>query len=151
MTALIISGIAGVTMAFNGMAYWGIATQSILYVAITNGLYWHFSKWTPSLSIDFTPLKGMFIFSSKLLLTNLFNVVNNNIFSVLLGRFYTTAEVGFYSQASKWHLMGYSTINNTINGISQPILAKVSDDKERQLRIFRKCYASQPFFLFLPC
>jgi len=148
MTALIISGTMGVTMAFNGMAYWGIATQTILYVAVTNGLYWYFSKWTPSLSIDFTPLKGMFIFSSKLLLTNLFNVANNNIFSVLLGRFYTTAEVGFYSQASKWHLMGYSTINNTINGISQPILAKVSDDKERQLRIFRKMLRFTAFLSF---
>ncbi len=148
MTALVISGIAGVTMAFNGMAYWGIATQSILYVGVANGLYWRFSRWSPTLHIDFTPLRGMFVFSSKLLLTNLFNVANNNIFSVLLGRFYSTAEVGFYTQASKWHLMGYSTINNTINGISQPILARVSEDRERQLRIFRKMLRFTAFLAF---
>lgn len=150
MTALVISGVTGVTMAFNGMAYWGIAIQSVLYVAITNALYWYFSKWKPSFLIDFSPLKGMFLFSSKLLLTNLFNVANNNIFSVLLGRFYTTAEVGFYSQASKWHLMGYSMINNTINGISQPIFAKVSSEKERQLRVFRKMLRFTAFLSF-PC
>ncbi len=33
-TALLISNIVGVGMAWYGMAYWGIATQSILYVAL---------------------------------------------------------------------------------------------------------------------
>lgn len=150
MIGLFVSGLTGVIMAFNGMAYWGIATQSVLYIAITNGLYWFYSRWHPTLQFDFSPLRGMFAFSSKLLLTNVFTVTNNNIFSVLLGKFYSTAEVGFYSQANKWNSMGYSFINNTINGISQPILANVADEQDRQLRVFRKMLRFTAFLSF-PC
>ena len=68
---LTISGIIGVTMAFNGMAYWGIATQSVVNIIITNALFWFFSPWRPTFSIDLKPLKQMFGFSSKILVTNI--------------------------------------------------------------------------------
>lgn len=39
---LVISGTVGVVLALNGFAYWGIATQNIVYVASVTALYWHF-------------------------------------------------------------------------------------------------------------
>lgn len=148
--ALFVSGIIGVALAYSGMAYWGIAIQNILYVAITNGLYWYFSKWCPSFEFSFSPLKEMLGFSSKILLTGLFNVLNGNIFSILLGKFYSSADVGYFTQANKWNSMGISMINNTINGISQPVFSKVEDEKTRQLRIFRKMLRFTAFVSF-PC
>ena len=47
-------------------------------------------------------------FSSKLLLTNIFNHINNNLFSIILGRYYSEREVGQFNQANKWNLMGHS-------------------------------------------
>ena len=38
----------------------------------------------------------------KLLIPMYFNYINDNIFSVLLGRFYTSQDVGYYTQANKW-------------------------------------------------
>lgn len=100
--ALTLSGIIGVIMAFNGMTYWGIATQSVVYILVVTICFWHFSPWRPTLNIDFRPLKSMFGFSSKILVTNIFTQINNNIFSVLLGKFFSEAEVGYYTQANKW-------------------------------------------------
>ena len=58
--------------------------------------------------------------------------------TVILGRFYSQEEVGYFNQANKWTSMGYSTILGTINGIAQPVLRNVSEDTERQCRVFRK-------------
>ncbi|MCK9160421.1 MAG: lipopolysaccharide biosynthesis protein [Bacteroidaceae bacterium] len=137
-TALICSGTIGIIMAANGFAYWGLATQSLIFVIIIVILNWHYAHWHPTFHIDFTPIKEMFGFSSKLLLTNIFGAVNNNLFSVLLGKFYTKQDVGDFSQANKWNNMGQTFIIGMMNSVAQPVLAGVADDKVRQLAIFRK-------------
>lgn len=148
ITALLSSGTIGVVMAYNGMAFWGLAVQQITYIAIANALLWHFSKWRPTLSFNFKPIKEMFPFSSKLLITNVFHYVNDNIFSVLLGRFYTTQDVGYYTQANKWTNMGFSLISNMINGVSQPVLVETSSDTARQKNVFRKMLRFTAFVSF---
>ena len=148
MIALTLSGIVGVTLAYNGYSYWGITTQSITYISTIMFGYWFISPWRPSFHLNFTPLKGMITFSSKILATNIFIHLNNNIFSIILGKFYSEKEVGYYNQANKWNFMGYSLISGMINSIAQPVLTQVADDKERQLRIFRKMMRFTAFVTF---
>lgn len=145
---LAVSGCIGVIMAYCGFAYWGIATQTITYILTINIFYLYFSPWRPSFSIDFSPLKGMISFSSKLMITNIFNHVNNNIFSVILGKFYTSQDVGYFTQANKWNYMGHSLISGMVNGVAQPVLASTIDDRERQLRVFRKMLRFTSFISF---
>lgn len=145
---LMASGTVGVTMAWLGFAYWGIATQSIVYVGVINLCYWCFSPWRPSLSFDLSPLKGMIAFSSKLLVTNIFNHINNNLFSVILGKFYSGQEVGYFTQANKWNYMGHSLISGTVNSVAQPVLSSLSNDRERQQRAFRKMLRFTAFLSF---
>lgn len=145
---LMASGTVGVTMAWLGFAYWGIATQSIVYVGVINLCYWCFSPWRPSLSFDLNPLKGMIAFSSKLLVTNIFNHINNNIFSVILGKFYSGQKVGYFTQANKWNYMGHSLISGTVNSVAQPVLSSLSNERERQQRAFRKMLRFTAFLSF---
>ena len=146
--ALILSGIVGVTLAYNGFSFWGIATQSITYISTIMIGYWSISPWRPTLQLNFKPLQGMIAFSSKMLTTNIFNHLNSNIFSIILGRFYTEKEVGYYNQANKWNNMGYSLISSMIHGVAQPVLTQVIDNRERQLRIFRKMMQFTAFISF---
>lgn len=148
ISCLLISGLVGVIMAANGFAFWAIATQTIVYVTVITSLNFYFSKWIPSLSVDFSPIKGMIGYSSKLIITNIFNVVNGNIFSVIFGRIYTPHEVGNYTQANKWNYMGASFISNMLWGVLQPVFAKTEDDIERQKRILRKMLRFTAFVSF---
>lgn len=148
MISLSISGTVGVILALNGFAYWGIATQNIIYVSSVTCCYWYFSPWRPTATINFKPLKGLIAFSSKLLITNIFSHINNNILSVILGRFYSKQDVGDFNQANKWNYIGYSVVTGMINGVAQPILATVAEDKIRQRRIFRKMLRFTAFIAF---
>lgn len=150
MYALVISGMTGILLAYNGYSYWGIATQNIVYVSVLTCLYWHYSPWRPSFSLNLRPLKSMFSFSSQLLITNVFGHINYNILSVILGKFYSGQAVGDFNQANKWNYMGYSVIIGMINGVAQPVLVKVSDEAERQKRVFRKMLRFTAFITF-PC
>lgn len=135
-------------MAFNGMTYWGIATQSVVYILVVTICFWHFSPWRPTLNIDFRPLKSMFGFSSKILVTNIFTQINNNIFSVLLGKFFSEVEVGYYTQANKWNTMGHSLITGMVSGVAQPVLTEVANDAGRQRNVFRKMLRFTAFISF---
>ena len=138
MLAITISGITGITLALNGFSYWGIATQSITYMLVRSVVCWYFTPWRPSLKINFAPLKYLFAFSYRLLITNLFQRFNWNIFSFILGKFYSRADVGNYTKAADWFNMGGEVVNGMVNAVAQPVLSKVVDDNERQLRVFRK-------------
>ena len=148
VSCLSISGLVAICMAYNGYAYWGIATQTVLYVLIITMMSFYFSKWRPSLQIDFSPIKEMFGFSSKLLVTSIFNIINGNVFSVLLGKMYTPHEVGNYTQANKWNNMGSSLVTSMLGGVAQPVFAKTEEDKIRQKRIFRKLLRFTAFVSF---
>ena len=149
LASLIVSGCVGVVMAMNGMAYWGLATQLITFNLCVVIFSWLLSHWRPTFDITFQPVREMFGFSSKMLLTNIFNQINNNIFSVVLGKFYQAGDVGFYNQANKWNTMGANTITGMVQGVAQPTFVQVGDDKARLCRTFRKmlrftCFVSFP-------
>jgi O-antigen/teichoic acid export membrane protein len=154
LVALLASGTVGVLMAVNGMAYWGIATQSIVFVLFVALLSWWFSRFRPSFDASFRPIKEMFGFSVKMLITNIFNAINNNVFSILFGRFYDSDTVGVYNQANKWNMMGSQTITGMVQSVAQPMFVEVGSEPARQCQVFRKmlrftCFISFPAMLGL--
>ena len=148
LTALVVSGVAGIVLAYRGFAYWGLATQTLVYVTVNTAMYWLFAGWHPTLEWDFKPVREMVGFSSWLLLTNLLNHVNNNFFSLILGRFFDARMVGNYTQANKWNFMGHSVVTGLVNGVVQPLFVATADDVERQARVFRKMLRFTCFVAF---
>ena len=138
ITSLTISGVVGVTMAFCGASYWSIVTQNIVFVAVVSIMSWWFSGFRPTRKASIKPIREMFGFSCKLLVTNIFNCINNSIFSVVFGKFYTKNIVGQYTQADKWNKMGSNLITGMVQQVAQPMFVQVADDIERQRRAFRK-------------
>ena len=145
---ILVSGIVGVVMALKGYSYWGIATQSIVYMFVRTAVCWYFTPWRPSFRIDFSPLRYLFAFSYRLLITNIFQRFNWNIFSLILGRYYESAVVGNYTKAAEWFNSGGEIANGMVNAVAQPALAKVVDDNERQKQLFCKMFRFTAFVSF---
>ena len=150
VTSLVVSNVAGILMAWLGYAYWGLATQSLLFVTCMTVMNWHYSPWRPSLRLDLRPAWQMFGFSGKLLLTNIVNTLSSNAFSFLLGKFYGAHSAGVYGNARKWDDMCSSTISGMLTGVAQPVMAQVRDSRERSRQVFRKMLRFVSFVSF-PC
>lgn len=150
ITSLIISNSVGLLMAWNGFAYWGMATQNILFILVVALMNWYYSPWRPSWHIDMAPAWRMFGFSGKLLLTNIVNTLSSNAFSFLLGKFYGDYTAGIYGNARKWNDMCSNTINGMLTGVEQPVLSQVREEKQRYVQVFRKMLRFVSFVSF-PC
>ncbi len=148
LLALLLSGTVGVVMAFKGFSYWSLATQQLLYNVIICIGRFYFARWVPSFKVDFTPVKQMFAFSYKVLITAVLTTINNNMLTVVLGRLFPAASVGNYNQANKWNTMANQLVSNTIAQVAQPVLMRVNDDQERQRRVFGKMMRFTAFLAF---
>lgn len=146
--SLTISGVIAVILAYYGFSYWGIAIQTVVYIILVQMTKFYFTGWRPTLPVDFSPIKEMIGFSSKLIITDLFNIVSSNIFPIILGKLYTPREVGNYTQANKWNNMGSTLVGSMVGGISQPVFAKTDNDVVRQKRVFRKLLRFTAFVSF---
>ena len=148
LSALVVSGTVGVLMAYHGFSYWSLATQQVLYnVVICIGRY-AYARWWPTFTIDFTPVKRMFSFSYKVLITAILGTISNNVLTVIFGRLFPATSVGNYTQANKWNTMANSLVSGSVSQITQPVLVRVLNDNERMLRVFGKMLRFTAFLAF---
>lgn len=148
LSALLISGTVAVVMALKGFSYWSLAIQQVLYnVIICFGRY-YYTRWHPTFKVDFTPVKQMFSFSYKVLITAILTTINNNVLTVIFGRLFPAQAVGNFTQANKWNIMANQLVTNTVAQVAQPVLTRVGDDNERQRRVFGKMLRFTAFMAF---
>ncbi len=148
LSALVVSGTVAVIMAMKGFSYWSLATQQILYnVVIVIGRF-YYTRWCPTLKVDFTPVKQMFSFSYKVLVTAVLTTINNNMLTVIFGRLFPAQAVGNFTQANKWNTMANQLVTNTVAQVAQPVLTRITDDQERQRRVFGKMLRFTAFLAF---
>ena len=86
--------------------------------------------------------------SSRVMITGTLNTIFNNIFSLLIGKFYPLKEVGYYTQANKFSDLTSGTIMSTIQSASYPILSQINNDEERLKRVYRKIVRVASFLSF---
>lgn len=148
MTAVLLSGIVCIVMAWQGYAYWSLATQGLVFIGVYMLMNWHYSPWRPSFSFDFRPIRSMFRFSVKMLLTTIVERVNVNIMNILLGRYFSKHDVGIYNTAYNWSQKGSSLVQGMVAQVAQPVFSDLQDDRERQLRVLRKMMRFAAFVSF---
>ncbi len=146
--AISLSGVIAILLALKGYGYWTLVIQQFVYTSSWSLLRWRFSSWRPTFHWDMRPLKEMFSFSLKLLFSSIITQVHANIFSVLLGKFNTVANVGYFAQGTKWANMGSMLINGMVSGVAQPVFVEVQAERERLVQVFRKLLRFVSFVSF---
>lgn len=146
--ALLCSGGVATFLAFYGFSYWSLAWQQIIYIMVLNIGRYYYTPWRPSWHFTFEPVRKMFGFSVKILITNIINTLSNNILTLLFGRLYPIKAVGDYSQAYKWNTMASAFVANAVGQVAQPVLASVKEEQGRSVRVFRKMLRFTAFLSF---
>ena len=146
--ALLCSGGVATFLAFYGFSYWSLAWQQIIYITVLNIGRYYYTPWRPSWHFTFEPVRKMFGFSVKILITNIINTLSNNILTLLFGRLYPIKAVGNYSQAYKWNTMASAFVANAVGQVAQPVLASVKEEHGRSVRVFRKMLRFTAFLSF---
>lgn len=148
VTALFLSGVTGITLAYYDFSYWSLVGQQLVNVGLISLGQFYFVPWFPSLKIDTEPVRQMLGFSVKLMITSVINALNFHVLTFVFGRFLPIQAVGYYSQANKWSNMAKTTIAEAVGQVVQTVMVSVADEHDRELRVFRKLTRFTAFLSF---
>ena len=140
------------TMALLGWNYWALALQPVVVSLLNITFLVSIAKWKPYFCFKWQRFKEMFAFSSNLLVSYLISHIGENIYSVIIGKFYRTSELGYYNQAHKMQTVPTYGLNNIILTTSYPIIAKETDVKKQYnlyVTLFRQFNFIQSFMVFM--
>lgn len=146
--SMVFSGGLGVFMAYNGYGVWTLVYQSIAMSIMSVILLFTFSKWKPIARASIESFKEMFSFGSKTLMSGLLTVIYENLSTVIIGKFYTSRELGLYSRGNQLATMPSMNISSVLQQVSYSVFSKAQDSPEELVRIYRKYISLSSFVIF---
>lgn len=151
LTSIAASGVTGavaVTLAYFGVGVWALAAKYVLASACSSVFLYLVNPWYPKQWISRKSLKKLFGFGSKLAASGLLDQVYQNIYKVVIGKFFAATTLGFYTQAQNFQNMASQSLVGMLQKVTYPVLAKANDDPERLKRGYRKMIQVSSYVIF---
>lgn len=124
----VFSGIVGITMAYNGFGVWSLAFKTISQQGMNSLLLWFWNRWRPMLVFSIKSFKELFSFGSKLLLSGLIDTAYQNIYYLVIGKYFSAAQLGFYTRAQMFNDLPSKNLNTIMSRVTYPVLAQLQDE-----------------------
>ena len=134
----ISSGGVGIGLALGGMGVWSLVGQLLSRQILNTLLLWIYSKWHPVWEFSMKSFKELFGFGSKLLLSGLLDTIYKNIYYIVIGRVYTSAQLGQYTRAEQFNTIFSSNLTSVVQRVSYPVLSSIQDEPERLKEAYRR-------------
>ena len=145
VTSSFIAVIVAITSAYNGLGVWSIVVyQLVLSSCLTIGL-WISHRWIPSFVFDVQSFKSLFKFGGFLLVSDLLNTFCDNIQGLIIGKRFSPAVMGYYSQAKKLEEMPTISLANIVSQVTFPVFSVLKDNKESLHAAHVKCVHATNF------
>ena len=138
LTAAITSGIVGIVLAYCGLGVWSLVAQQLTRQLLYAICLWCFIKWVPTLSFSVESFKYMWGFGWKMLVSGLLNNIWNQLYQVVVGKFYSPATLGQYSRSKEYANLLSMNFTTIIQRVSYPVLSELQDKRERMVNGYRK-------------
>ena len=147
-TSSFLSGLAGVAMAYYGFGVWALCGQSLLHSLFQLMFFYFFVRWRPVLVFSKESFHEMFSFGSKVLVASIISVIYSNLYSIVIGKKFSSKELGFYSRADHFVVFPSSNIGTIISGVAYPTLSKIQESDEKLRYAYRKIIRYSSFVIF---
>lgn len=147
-SAAVVSGVVGIYMAWSGYGVWSLVGQQLISATANTLMLWWYSSWRPKLIYSWKSFRELFAFGSNLLLSGLLDTIYNNIYQIVIGKIYSAANLGFFTQAKHISALPSSNINGIIVRVTYPVLSTIQDDDERLSVNYRKLLRTSAFIVF---
>ena len=145
--AVLISGFIGVFMAFQGYGAWALVGQQIAGALSICVIMLFAVKWKPKLVFSFAKVKTLFSFGWKLLVSGLLDTLYINLQSLVIGKKFSAATLGYYNRGRSFPELVMTNVNGSINAVMLPAYSAEQDDKKRLKVMMRRSIMTSSFFV----
>ncbi len=128
ITASILSGIVGVSMAVMGYGVWALVGQQFTSTITVTIVMLFTVRWYPKFQFSIARIKTMFSFGWKMLCSGLLDTVYNNMYSLIIGLKYSTEDLAYWNKAKQFPSLMVDNINGSLGAVMLPVMAQQQND-----------------------
>lgn len=147
--ASVASGVIAVGMAIKGFGVWSLVALNLSRFGFSSLLLWLWARWKPLGGFSWNSLKELFGFGSMLLLSSLLEATYRNVYYLVIGRYFSATQLGFYSRADQFQKLPSQVLTSIISRVTYPVLSSIQDDKVVLKASYKKLIRSTMLFSFV--
>lgn len=134
----ILSGGIGIGMAYFGCGVWSLVGQIVSKQLLYTLALWVLNRWWPNFKFSMDSFRYMWGFGWKLLVSGLLNNIWDQLYQVVVGKFYNPATLGQYTRAREYANIFSQNLTMIVQRVSFPVLADIQDDQQRMVAAYRR-------------
>ncbi len=147
--ASLLSGVVSIAMAYYGYGVWSLVFKAVSFNFISSFLLWRYNSWRPKLLFSLKSFHELFGFGSKLLISGLINTIYNNIYHLVIGKYFSAADLGYFTRAEHFQKLPTENIYKTIDRVSYPVLSSVQNNQLQLKSSYKKIIKNTMFITFV--
>ena len=144
----VVSGIVGLYMAYNGFGVWSLVFQQVGGYVMRTILLWILGKWKPKRKWSWESFHYLWGFGSKLLGSALLDTIYNNIYPIVIGKYFSAQDLGNYTRAQQFSSLPSSNVTGVLQRVTFPVLSSIQNEDERLAKNYRKILKLSAFLVF---
>src|SRR5690606_40163512 len=86
-------------------------------------------------------------FGYKLTLAGFLNTIFTNAYNIVIGKFFSATQVGFYSKADELQKFPVNSLSQALNKVTYPMFSEIQDDNEKLRMVYRKVMQQVMFWI----
>lgn len=137
-----------IVMALHGFGVWSLVASHLVNAVVSVVLLWKLSSWRPTWNFSWQSFRELFSFGSLMALSSLLDQFYKEMQGLIIGKWYSAADLGYYSQAKKLENIPTSSLSQIVNQVTFPVFSKLQDDKVKLKAGVRKCTVGVTYLNF---
>lgn len=144
----ILSGVIGIVMAYTGYGVWALVISGLVSGMVGMLITLWVVRWFPKTGWSKESFSYLWGFGNKLMGAWLIGTVYENIAPVIIGKYFSPAQLGEFNRAQGYAKMPSQNVTGTLQSVTFPVLSQIQDDNERLARSYRKMLRVSAFIVF---
>lgn len=148
LSGAIVSGSVGLVMAYSGYGIWSLVFQQVGGYVIRTILLWILGRWKPKRKWSWESFRYLWGFGSKMLGSALLDTTYNNIYPIVIGKFFSANDLGNYTRAQQFSNLPSNNVTGVLQRVTFPVLSSIQNEDERLAKDYRKILKMSAFLIF---
>lgn len=148
LTCKITTGILGLAMAFCGYGIWSLVIPGVVGSIINVLMLYYFVRWLPKERWSKESFRYLWGFGSKLLASWLMGTVYENVYPLIIGKFFSPAQLGIWNRAQGYASLPSKQATNVLQSVTFPVLSKMQEDTDKLAMNYRRILRVSAFVVF---
>lgn len=148
VAAIVVAGALGIVLAICGAGLWALVAQNLVNVSVACIVMWFTVKWRPTFKINFQRIKVLFSYGWKLLVSGLMDTLYQDLRSLIIGKKFDSATLGYYNRGKQFPHFIINSINAAVQSVMLPAMSANQDDRGKLKILMRNSITISSFIIF---